>query len=110
MRSIVVASLFAALVLAGCSSRGCGCRHSGCAGGPAAGPQGLPAAPRTAARRDALPGVDYARYVAAHERRGEAGPAGIADIWARTRQDGGAYFAGGGSSAEDAHMKVVNKA
>jgi hypothetical protein len=104
MRRTIVASGLAFLSLAGCSC----CGHDkGLPPCPDRGP-----APGIAVRpdRNALPGRDYAAYVAARERRGEGGPGvDVAGVWARTRQDGGAYFAGGGSSADDTHMKV-NKA
>ena len=99
MRIHVLTPLLAALTLAGCSSHCCG------RGGVPPGPEPVGSRPGRV-DRNRLPGQEYARLVAAHEAHGEALASDVAGAWARTRQDGGAYFAGGGSSAADTHMKV----
>jgi hypothetical protein len=114
MRLIVIVPVLAAFVLVGCSSSNRG-RRSSCCGSGMVGPgQGdasrAPLAMRAPASRGnaALPGAEYARHVAAVERQTALmlGGPGIADVWARTRNDGSAYFAGGGSSDNDTRLQL----
>jgi hypothetical protein len=104
MRMHRLVPALAALLVAGCSSHGGGGACCGPGGGSAQ--VGVPAG---SARTRELPGAAYAKHLAERERANRAADTagGVAGAWARTRSDGTAYFAGGGSSDTDTRMRIA---